>query len=73
MSSDYHDWPVAKWGLLLAKNPQLLKLINAAIRAVPEDEKQELYRLWQPDRIDLAQVKIPFPGKEKSGSKTPSR
>lgn len=37
------------------KKPQLLTLINAAIKAVPEDEKQELYRLWQPDRIDLAQ------------------
>jgi two-component system sensor histidine kinase EvgS len=27
---------------------------------VPEDEKQELYRLWQPDRIDLAQGQNPF-------------
>ncbi|MFH5069613.1 transporter substrate-binding domain-containing protein [Enterobacter cloacae complex sp. 2024EL-00215] len=49
------------------KNPQLLKLINAAIRAVPEDEKQELYRLWQPDRIDLAQgsKSLSFTGQEK--------
>lgn len=36
-------------------NPQLLRLINTAIEAVPEDEKLDLYHLWQPDRIDLAQ------------------
>jgi two-component system sensor histidine kinase EvgS len=40
---------------------------------VPEDEKQELYRLWQPDRIDLAQGQNPFPlpGKRKVDQKHP--
>jgi two-component system sensor histidine kinase EvgS len=41
---------------------------------VPEDEKQELYRLWQPDRIDLAQgsKSLSFTGQEKVDQKTQS-
>ncbi|MCU6427933.1 transporter substrate-binding domain-containing protein [Enterobacter sichuanensis] len=40
---------------LSQNNPQLNALINATIRAVPEEEKLDLYRRWQPDRVDIAQ------------------
>lgn len=40
---------------LSQSNPQLNQLINATIRAVPEEEKLDIYRRWQPDRVDIAQ------------------
>lgn len=40
---------------LSQNNPLLNQLINATIRAVPEEEKLDLYRRWQPDRVDIAQ------------------
>lgn len=40
---------------LSQNNQQLNQLINAAILAVPEQEKLDVYRRWQPDRVDIAQ------------------
>lgn len=53
---------------LSQSNAQLNQLINASIRAVPEEEKLDIYRRWQPDRVDIAQgtKSLNFTDKEKT-------
>lgn len=57
----YSQLPQRQIGFALSrKQPMLISLVDQALAAVSQDEKERLYRVWQPDMVGLDNMSTPI-------------